>query len=308
MLTGTPLDMTPFGLQGIGTLYWVLVAVVLAVVATKVKGQRLKILSIVVVLAILVSPVVLYVAGGYQAKARANAAKARFDMLCKKSGEKIYKTVDNVEGIFLMKLRPEKANFSDQFALDDPYGRDLGGKEGYIESFIRGEFKATHTGAPVLGSPARKGYHFVEAVNLEDGKRYRYTGGIKEVTHTSSMMIGGDGKTTFKTKDFVLDKVLAVGDVPRYGVTYEDISTREDREYWIAGSFLKVIDLQTNEVMAERVGYMMDFGQGDTSGERSPWLFAADHACPAFAHRNGASAQAYQALDVVEKVLKPKTD
>jgi hypothetical protein len=29
---------------------------------------------------------------------------------------------------------------------------------------------------------------------------------------------------------------------------------------------LKVIDLQTNEVMAERIGYMMDRGQGDISG------------------------------------------
>jgi hypothetical protein len=66
------------------------------------------------------------------------------------------------------------------------------------------------------------------------------------------------------TTSFVLDKVPRSRPHPRYGVTYDDISTREERDYWIAGSSLKVIDLQTNEVMAERIGYMMDRGQGDT--------------------------------------------
>jgi hypothetical protein len=78
---------------------------------------------------------------------------------------------------------------------------------------------------------------------------------------------------------------------------------------------LKVVDLQTKEVIAERIGYMMDVGQGNTSGGRSPWLFAADHACPTF-HRYpnpvarvpGFSVQTYQAEDFVEKVLKPTAE
>jgi hypothetical protein len=37
---------------------------------------------------------------------------------------------------------------------------------------------------------------------------------------------------------FVLDKNPASGPAPRYGVTYDDISTRKEREYWIAGSSL----------------------------------------------------------------------
>ena len=95
-------------------------------------------------------------------------------------------------------------------------------------------------------------------------------------------------------------------------IAYDDISTREERDYWIAGSSLKVIDLKTNEVIAERIGYMMDWAQGSRVGGRSPWLFAADNACPDF-HRfrtpsvqtNGASNQSWQTLDFVEKVLKP---
>jgi hypothetical protein len=90
-------------------------------------------------------------------------------------------------------------------------------------------------------------------------------------------------------------------------VTYDDISTREERDYWIAGSLLKVIDLQTNEVMAERIGYMMDRGQGNTGGGRSPWLFAADNACPVFGPEKVGLSRSFhqpsQTRNFVEQVL-----
>ena len=96
----------------------------------------------------------------------------------------------------------------------------------------------------------------------------------------------------------------APGKPPRYGVTYDDISTREEREYWIAGSLLKVIDLQTNEVIAERIGYMVDWAQGSQAGGRSPWLLATRQACPKFLGEH-FSTQIGQTEKFVEKVLKP---
>ena len=114
---------------------------------------------------------------------------------------------------------------------------------------------------------------------------------------------------------FIVDRIPAPGKPPRYGVTYDDISTREEREYWIAGSSLKVVDLETNEVIAERIGYMVDWAQGNRASQRSPWLFAADNACPDFyrnyknlkqgPHAHASMAQSHQTLDFVEKVLKP---
>ena len=95
--------------------------------------------------------------------------------------------------------------------------------------------------------------------------------------------------------------------MPRYGVTYDDISTREDRDFWIAGSSLRVIDLQTNEVMAERIGYMMDRAQGNTSGRRAPWPLAANRACPAFPAAAGGAFQLGQTRDFVESVLRVGT-
>jgi len=210
-----------------------------------------------------------------------------------------------VEGVYLLKLRPQEINYGNQFALDDPYGSDLGG-DGYIESFVRGSYQANTTGTSAPGSPPRLGYLYVDAVDPKDGVRYRYTGRLEEPWQTNKSFLKGYVR-------FVLDKVVAPGPAPRYGVVYDDLSTREEREYWIAGSSLKVIDLQTHEVLAERVGYMVDLFQGSSAGGRAPWLWAADHACPGFfrnperlARGPAFAVQARQAQDFVEKVLKPK--
>ena len=154
------------------------------------------------------------------------------------------------------------------------------------------------------GGPPRLGYLYVEVHNPVDGQRYRYTGRVDEPWQTNKSYLRGHTR-------FVLEKAVSNGPAPRYGVTYEDISTREEREYWIAGSSLKVIDLQTNDVIAERIGYMMDWAQGSRAGGRSPWLFAADMSCPALntnpSPQPGAAftAMYYQAVRFVEKVLHP---
>lgn len=262
--------------------------------------------------------ILLMSCAGAQAPGRADAqqrlqkAQALFNEHCKSSGEFIKRTVDNVEGIYLLKLRPQETNYSNQFKLDDPYGADSGG-ETYIKTFLHGFHKPSPNYIP--GDPLRYGYRYVEATDPKDGRRYRYTGSIKEVTHTSSILMGGDGKTQFKRLEFTLDKTPATGPAPRYGITYDDISTQEDREYWIAGSSLKVIDLQTNEVVAERIGYMMDPGQGSDAGGRQAWLMAADYACPHFeryvkpiVRTPGFSQQANQTDDFTEKVLHPKLE
>jgi hypothetical protein len=235
-------------------------------------------------------------------KARNAKAQSLFAEACKRSGEFIHRTVASVEGLQLLKLRPTKYSPYDKNAVD-PYGYDFDwGYEDkpppYIGTFLVGKDEKGHfqETKPIVAP----GYRYVEAVDPKDGKRYRYTGAIRDVTHTSSMLIGGDGKTKFVTRDFVVDKELASGKPPRYGVTFDDISTQEERDYWIAGSSLRVIDVQTNEVIAERIGYMIDFAQGATPGGRQPWTFAKKNdgwSCPAL------KGQSYGARRFVEKVL-----
>jgi hypothetical protein len=61
-------------------------------------------------------------------KARLAKAEAMFEERCKKAGEFIKRTVENVEAVYVMKVRPKKINYGDQFRMDDPYGLDSGGE------------------------------------------------------------------------------------------------------------------------------------------------------------------------------------
>jgi hypothetical protein len=261
-LTGTPLDLTSFGaiISAVGLLYWLLAAGALWVAIAYSPTRRRKVIAGLIVMAVFGYFPLTHYRQEYLAleavKTRLAKADAMFQERCKKAGEKIYRTAENVEGVFLMKVRPVEIYRDDQFKMDDPYGRDFGGN-GYIESFLREEFKMTHADIPKKNVHTRYGYQYVEAIDPKDGKRYRYTGRIDQPWLR-------DKSYGEWVRQFVLDKVVATGPAPRYGVTYDDISTRAEREYWIAGSSLKVVDLKTNEVMAARIGYMVDRGQGAT--------------------------------------------
>jgi hypothetical protein len=288
--------------EAAGFFYWLLALAGVCIALAKGSTWPRKGIYVVLVLALFIGPITPDIYRSVQYRNRIATAQAMFAERCKTAGEKIHKTVENVEGIYLMKIRSTN-NFSDQFKLDDPYGHDSTNKE-YILNFLRGFYHQRNE--PIVpGSPPRTGYAYVEAVDPTDGQRYRYTGRIDQPWLRDKAY--GEW-----VRDFVMDKVPAPGPAPRYGVTYDDISTHEEREYWIAGSSLKVIDLQTNEVIAERIGYMVDWAQGSRAGFRSPWLFAADNACPDFNRNNlrrvpgpGFSAQAGQTIDFVEKVLNP---
>lgn len=232
-------------------------------------------------------------------------ARAMWLERCKRSGEFIHKTIDGVEGIVLLKIRAENNNFDDQFLAEDLYGSDVGGLA-YVKSFLKGYLLSGRTDFGEGHEALRqRGYRFVDAIDPSDGQRYRYTGRMEEPWQIDKSYLKGYVR-------LVMEKAPAPREMPRYGVTFEDISTRQERDYWIAGSSLKVIDLRTGEVIAERIGYMYDWAQGSRAGHRSPWLLAADNACPAFGQSLGAgvqskasTAQLGQTVRFVEKVLHP---
>ncbi|WP_326540257.1 hypothetical protein [Pseudorhodoferax sp.] len=227
-----------------------------------------------------------------------------------KSGVFIHKTVEGVEGVYLVNVRTHKDNHNqgerpeDQFRLSDPYGKDGTGDD-YILNFLRGYYHQRPRETPVgPDEPPRIGYRFVEAIDPKDGKLYRFTGRVEQPWLR-------DKSYGEWVRQFVLDRTPIAQRTTRYGVKFEDISTREEREYWIAGSSLKVIDLQTNEVLAERIGYMVDWAQGSRAGQRQPWTFAADLACPSFRKsepftriQQGSGSQPGQTLEFIEQVLR----
>ncbi len=69
----------------------------------------------------------------------------------------------------------------------------------------------------------------------------------------------------------------------RYALDYEDLVDPADRAYWVAGTKLRVIDKQADQVIAELTRYVIDPGFGVSSTGRWPWSHATirrDQVCP----------------------------
>lgn len=145
------------------------------------------------------------------------------------------------------------------------------------------------------------GYLFVDALDEKNVVRYRYNARIEEPWQKNKKFLKGYFRST-------LEKMPSIENPPRYGITYEDISTDEDRRYWIAGSSLKIVDLQTSAIIAERIGYMFDPAQGSKMDGREPWLMAAGFACPVFGPFPASLYQTEQTIRFAEKVLRPQKE
>lgn len=307
----TELGMGADLLRLVGTIFWILVAAALLLAVLVPQGRKKKALAIAGVLGLFAAFPGRWAWHDYQAerayRARLSEANARFAERCKTAGEKIYKTVEGVEGVMLLKLRPTDYSPYKQDAVD-PYGEDFDWKntDVYVGTFLWGR---DAKGILVEKTPAEKpGYRYAEAIDPKDGKRYRYTASMKVVGQKDANApnikseLQRNPNFDLNNYAFTLDKTLATGPQPRYGVTYDDITTPEERALWIAGSSLKVIDTETNEVVAERIGYMIDRGLGNKGGGRQPWTYAQttrDWSCP---HTRGAG----QTREFTEKVLKIK--
>ena len=235
-------------LRGIGILYWLLAFGALALVLWKVKGRWRKTMSVLAVIALFGFLPANQLIEFQKRQAYAREAWAYFKKLCdEKSGERIYKTYSGVKSVLVLKPLPpasDKDHF-DQFWYGDPYSRPA------ISG--RGEHAATlltmHSRRPNV---RQKGLDFVEMKNTS-----------------------GDGYTRI-TRPESNDKLAAREQIERptsrFGISWEDISTPEDRKYWVAGSRLRVTDLTDNSIVAERIGYFIEAGFGSKAGGRRPWL------------------------------------
>ena len=282
MLTGTPLDLTPFGplLSLLGVAYWLLALGLATLALWLPRRWPVKLATTSLLVALFAYPVLRPVG-----KPRLAEALTIFSERCKTAGEKIFRKVDNVEGVVWLKWREKTSNgdnYGDQWKLNDPYGNDCGAED-CIANLLR-----VTSGQSLNAQRAKRhqiGYRFVETTDPQDQVQYRYTAGMKLYWKQYDIdrhekEVGGE--LPADSYQFAIERTPINDFTARYGVTWDDISTREDREHWIAGGSLKVIDLQTKELLAERIGYMIDRGQGSQAGFRSPWGLAVQTACPPF--------------------------
>lgn len=137
------------------------------------------------------------------------------------------------------------------------FSREATGDE-FIATFLGNEYgSSTLDGKPTPVTPQYRGfvstsrrpgglpgYRWVEAIDEKDGKRYRYNLTYRPRPTSKIGYI-----------DAILDKTPSGTPPPRYGVTYEDHVIPEERYLGIASSTVKVLDLETKEVLGEMTRY-----------------------------------------------------
>jgi hypothetical protein len=171
-----------------------------------------------------------------------------FDHLCKnEAGEFIYRTVEDVQGLYQM--RPRESAKDDYllehlYAMEDPYGLAVGVRDSPQDYFVQ----------PAIGK-----YQYVEIPLLatskitEDSKYRRYY--RDEKAHPGSKL-----PTAINGQFTQVPYVVAMAAVPtlqsRYGYTWRGITRPHDRELGIVGGELIILDLQTNEVLAVRRSFV----------------------------------------------------
>ena len=211
-----------------------------------------------------------------------------FDHLCKtEAGEFIYKTVENVEGFYLMRSRKRATDYEMEhlYALEAPYVEVHGEYYSPAEYFIQphlGKYQFLETVLPRKGTQSDEHQYrrYYRDENAHPGERYQ---------------TAVNGKAVFVP--YVVAETSTDALKSKYGITWRGITRSHDRDLGIAGSELIILDIGTNEVLAVRRGFKR------TGGVRNNltgiwWL--AGQTCPKLSEKPDHW--------FVRDVLKPATD
>jgi hypothetical protein len=204
-----------------------------------------------------------------------------FEHLCKtEAGEFIFKTVDNVEGLYMMRPRESTTDNELQhlYVIEDPYdATDDPNPQDYLVQPPFGLYQFMDS--PRTKEDANISSPYVRYVRIsekESKKEYVYMDGTR--SHRVPYVVKKEGEVSVKS---------------RYGFTWRGISRSQDRELGIVGGELIVIDLKTNEVLGVRRGFIRSGGVQNLTGIW--WL--GGQVCP--------TKRALSSSQFIQKVLKP---
>ena len=214
-------------------------------------------------------------------KIRYSQAKAVFDERCKTAGPRIYRAVENVDGITLKAVRADDvvdnrrnpnwpgAGTPDEFGGDD-----------YIRTFLYWEQHEDRRNARgyVNWTPSPlPGYSFVDVVQAPGHfRRYRLAQPLSHALQIENLE----------------------GSPSRYLVTVDQPVRPEDRRYWIAETTVTVQDTESGEVLATQKWHSFEPGLGSEQGARAPWGFAIT--CP----RSGSGNSPTRFF--IDQIVKPR--
>ncbi|MGM9482500.1 hypothetical protein ACS5PN_15015 [Roseateles sp. NT4] len=234
-------------------------------------------------------------------------AEALFKERCKTAGVVIKRTVKDVEGIELTKVKKPipwgGTEYFDPMYPEAAMAGESGGDD-YIKEFLMTEVRdrlipdrrgmLTPDNGPNCERcmPLILGYKFVEYRDRATGRLFR------------ASFPGGARRADWRV-DFKRDHIPASS--TRYALDYEDLVDPEDRELWISGTRLKVIDKQSGEMIAELTKFVWDAGFGGGATGRWPWAHAASTlstVCPSYPNRPDHWDNRY----FVDTILHPKQE
>ncbi len=199
-----------------------------------------------------------------------------FDHLCKtEAGEFIFKTVENVEGLYFMRPREHATDYQQEhlYTLEDPYGYT--------------DWEASRL-PTVFVNPPWAAYYYLE-IPLPSGVRPK-----------------NEGATFRRFSGYVQEKSPMIDEDVRdlnskYGVTWRGINRPHDRELGIAGGEMIVLDLHNSEVLAVRRGFIRS---GSVKNLTGIWWLTG-HVCPKYEGK-AFSKDGNFAYWFISKALRPK--
>ena len=280
-------------------LFALLITVWTVVYHVSQPGKRLRNNLIATPLALLAAFAWAYIASSddrarqreMQAKAEARQkeyleSKAIFEERCKSAGEKIYQTVENVEGITLLNI-PED---SPQSSYNDPMWENAvfswgGPEEEYVKEFLFWEIRDDDNSPGFLKSvdprPSARETQirlWGHPTNMSEHKKayrgYRYADVKQKDKHYLRYRFPDDKDR--KDKETLL--VQPIEQPSRYALEYKPIVDPADRKHWIAGLTVNIYDLQTNTLMATKTWYALNPSQGHAY---QTWEWSRLENCPA---------------------------
>ena len=170
-----------------------------------------------------------------------------FEHLCKtEAGEFIHKTVENVDGLFQMRNRDNPTDYELQhlYAMEDPYGHSVGVRNSPEEYFIQ----------PAIGK-----YQFLET-RLARASKTNKEAKYRRYYRDEHAHPGRQYQTAMNGHGVFVPYIVAETEVSdlksQYGYTWRGIARPHDRELGIAGGEIIILDLQANDVVAVRRGFV----------------------------------------------------
>lgn len=200
-----------------------------------------------------------------------------FEHLCKtEAGEFIYKTVENVEGVYMIRPREHASDYIQEhlYAMEDPYG------------YTDWEARDPQT---IFVDPPWRVYSYFETPvppsTTSKVPRARYRRYSSYVQDKSPMV-----------EEYVPDLRS------QHGYVWRGIPRPHDREMGIAGGELIVLDLQTKEVLGVRRGFTRS---GDVRNNLTGIWWLSAQVCPTLRSDKRSQKDGDFTYWFVSKILKP---